>query len=305
VDHEAVRLLLRLHAAAPQLGDDGGDPVGLLATDEADARHPGRSLGEDGHGRQRLRRVGELAEVDVDAAERAHAGDLGPPRRALDVRAHLRQHVDEGEVPLHGARAQPLHPDPPPADGGSGEEVRRGAGVWLDGVVGRPVAAGRHRERAVVGDVDPGGEGAHRGDGEVEVRTGDGRGRELQDQAVGHQRPCQQEPGQELAGDVGADGDAAAPQPVAPDDGDGEPTGLAGGLDPGAERGQRLEGGAHGPGPQLRVAVEAVRGRSRGPAAARGSGPSCPTGGRRAPRPGPGAGRRCPPPRRRLRPRRR
>ena len=90
---------------------------------------------------------GSCDQVDVDAVQLAGATNLGVVGALLDLGPHLPEQLDEAEVALPRARAQPVDPDPAPDDGRRREQVRGRGRVRLDGVRGhgRVAAAGDAR----------------------------------------------------------------------------------------------------------------------------------------------------------------
>jgi hypothetical protein len=99
-DRESIFMLVRLDARSPQLRDDGVDSVGLFATDEADASDPGGVVSEDRHGGERLRGVGDVTHLNVDATQLRGSGNRGLADPALYGRSHRLEHVHEPEVTL-------------------------------------------------------------------------------------------------------------------------------------------------------------------------------------------------------------
>ena len=133
-------------AEPDQFGHDRCDAVGLLAPDEADAG--------DGGGRGRRRappRPGSGRCRRCRRSRRSRRAAAGPPHldrvSAAVTSAPMRSSTStKATSPCRESRAEPLDPDPAPAEGRGGEEVRRGGGVGLDAVGRPPVPGGRTTE---------------------------------------------------------------------------------------------------------------------------------------------------------------
>ena len=250
--------------------------------------------GEHRDGRQRLGGVGDVGHVDVDAAQTPRSrGPRRLPSVQVDLGAHPLEHVGEPDVALQRVAAEALDPDPPARDRGRGEEVRRGAGVRLDGVVGSPGS------RTVPPDHVPSAR-ARPARRRHASRPRSSRRRaatpappvtSTSSPSVGAGRG-QQQPGQELARDV-----RRRPSRVRREPGRGQPgrqvPGPLAALDHlDAEVAQRGEQRSHRPQPERRRRVEQVVRPIPGRAAARGSGRWCPTAARRGGPALPGRARR-------------
>ena len=143
------------------------------------------------------------------------SGDLGPVFSPVHLSPHAGQHVHEAQVALQRPPAEPPNPNPAPGEHRSGEEVRRGRRVGLDGDLVRPVGGRCDREPAVPVVDHVGPERRHRLDREVDV----GLGHELVGQldlhtSLGEGRG-EQHRGEELARNRPGELDRAAEQTAA------------------------------------------------------------------------------------------
>ena len=215
------------------------DPIGLLPADEPDAGDAGRAVGERGHHREGRRGVRQLAHVDLDAVQQPSAGDRRVACRPFDGGTHLRQHVDEREIALQRALTEAVHRGATPEQSSCRKDVGRGAGVRLDGDVGGAVGLRGDDPGLRVRVLDVDAEARHHGGGHLDVGLRHQGADEAGDEPRAHGRAGEQQPREELAGDVPADRHLSADQGAA-DDLDGEMTGRADVVDHGAECSHRL-----------------------------------------------------------------
>ncbi len=67
---DAVLELLGVAAEPVDLGDEGGEAIGLVAAQVRDTGEPGRSFGQRGHRRDDGGQLADVVQVELDAVER-------------------------------------------------------------------------------------------------------------------------------------------------------------------------------------------------------------------------------------------
>ncbi len=205
LDGETVAVVAGRHPEPTELGDHGGDAVGLLGPDEADLSHTHRTRGQRGDGTEGGGGVGAVAQRDIDTGEPRGPAYLDAVGAAIDGRAHGFEDVDEGGVALDRVGSEAGHADTAAADGSGGEEVRRRRCVGFDRHITGPVAAGFDDVVAVPGDRHGGPEASHHGDGHGEIGRRDDRAGEFDLEGRRQRRCAQQQSRHELARRRGRD----------------------------------------------------------------------------------------------------